>query len=851
MTKDPVQSLVDFAQDIKPYHTKIVEVLVDYIYSETMNVSVEDRADWLIDTEFDYHQAFCDNGFGVPEWGGPNIPVLDRTVDGQLLVDTNNDPTLSIMIVNITNTNVIHVVGKLPNDVVVEDLAYLFPAGTKFDVTSSFGNDGRWMSDGALYNSTTHTTQIIVSSIITDSLELPLFAAHAPFVCTDPDDCSTGAHRNLMYIGGRVIDFFAVGQSLTLHDTVHHHNGSWLINKIRTNGYFSEVTVQHLTDNDPSGELFINVTPDTQTDWPTGMYWYDTGDRVLKQWGGSWIIPTNVVYYTRFPPSVGVVGDLWFVENSASLYRNNGTAWVQLTTEQIVVGPTPDPIINQGDNYPNYVDTGPVIISPTPSFTITNVEVLHQSLIPNPEYVSHPDNSAVEISSSILNNQPAGIFHVSGIANVAPGVLVIIKGSRGNDGVWKVVSTTYNVASNTTLLTMTFDRLSTVDTDELGYLDDIILQWNQNNESALEEHCRYVFWDVEPFETVPFDFAVWTCGEQQEDPDGDNLNIPLTSGYVTVSTRSNFDTVLDCLKSSPTTAITKIKESHQIDVSIPLLSAPFDILDVSLGSAVCDITAWDVDPFDLPPWDKDVCEIPLGYFVVAGDQRRYFANRSQFVIDQSGSNDGLWTVDHSTYDPITNTTNVFVVELIPPVYYPLGNITEETAMFGDVIKAEILEGVNPPAWEYNYYSAPTSPILYTDTTTDEIAIKGDMRRFFTVGSKLTLDSGGAWNWTVLTIPTYNMISNTTTIRLLENITTNDNNYVSGQPTWFKGIGWGDGGWSTENDPWLTIVLHPIGGGDDWTVINNYDMFVTEQGAFDSHYSNLGGFDSILQQILPI
>ena len=63
MTKDPISGLVEFAQDVKPYHTKIIEILVDYIYGETMNVDVKDTHEIMACLQFD--TAIQDR---VPVW---------------------------------------------------------------------------------------------------------------------------------------------------------------------------------------------------------------------------------------------------------------------------------------------------------------------------------------------------------------------------------------------------------------------------------------------------------------------------------------------------------------------------------------------------------------------------------------------------------------------------------------------------------------------------------------------------------------------------------------------------------------------------------------------------------------
>ena len=47
-TLDPVQGLVDYVLEIKPYHTKIVEVLVEYIQVDPINVTMEEDLDMCI-----------------------------------------------------------------------------------------------------------------------------------------------------------------------------------------------------------------------------------------------------------------------------------------------------------------------------------------------------------------------------------------------------------------------------------------------------------------------------------------------------------------------------------------------------------------------------------------------------------------------------------------------------------------------------------------------------------------------------------------------------------------------------------------------------------------------------------
>lgn len=46
--KDPVQGLVDYVLEVKPYHTKILEVLVEYVHGDTMDVTMTDAMSMCI-----------------------------------------------------------------------------------------------------------------------------------------------------------------------------------------------------------------------------------------------------------------------------------------------------------------------------------------------------------------------------------------------------------------------------------------------------------------------------------------------------------------------------------------------------------------------------------------------------------------------------------------------------------------------------------------------------------------------------------------------------------------------------------------------------------------------------------
>jgi len=70
---DPVQGLIDYTNDVKPYHSKVIEALIEYVATDFIEVVVLDTL--AIDFELIYkfdENLFCGvGGFGTPSFGDP------------------------------------------------------------------------------------------------------------------------------------------------------------------------------------------------------------------------------------------------------------------------------------------------------------------------------------------------------------------------------------------------------------------------------------------------------------------------------------------------------------------------------------------------------------------------------------------------------------------------------------------------------------------------------------------------------------------------------------------------------------------------------------------------------------
>lgn len=76
---DPVQGLVDYVLDVKPYHTKIIEVLIEYVFNEPVNVTILDDWQWNIEIMFpreEFSFVNCE-GYSERPFGGTGLwPII-------------------------------------------------------------------------------------------------------------------------------------------------------------------------------------------------------------------------------------------------------------------------------------------------------------------------------------------------------------------------------------------------------------------------------------------------------------------------------------------------------------------------------------------------------------------------------------------------------------------------------------------------------------------------------------------------------------------------------------------------------------------------------------------------------
>lgn len=78
---DPIQGLVDYVHEIKPYHTKVFEVLFEYVYQDNVNTTVKDVLQWNIEENQIYVSSDTDPALAGPTfanqfWYQPSAKTL-------------------------------------------------------------------------------------------------------------------------------------------------------------------------------------------------------------------------------------------------------------------------------------------------------------------------------------------------------------------------------------------------------------------------------------------------------------------------------------------------------------------------------------------------------------------------------------------------------------------------------------------------------------------------------------------------------------------------------------------------------------------------------------------------------
>lgn len=159
--RDAVEGLIEYVEEIKPFHCKIAEVLVEYIYTDEISVTISDNMNSVLDIAVNGFTLGCSDAYdtGGYDFFAGNVPITD-----------------SIENINLTNNSIIF-------DNV--DLTSRYPSSKEVEILESTDNDGNYTVLSSAFNGTetevflspsltSGTLDGVITSYIDDTLNLPL-----------------------------------------------------------------------------------------------------------------------------------------------------------------------------------------------------------------------------------------------------------------------------------------------------------------------------------------------------------------------------------------------------------------------------------------------------------------------------------------------------------------------------------------------------------------------------------------------------------------------------------------------------------------------------------------------------
>jgi hypothetical protein len=150
---DLIDSLIGYVKDIKPYHTKIFGVDVEYVSKDDINVTVSENFLLEIESILDEDVTVSMTDIKTMEIGVEPNDVEDADTIVHRLWD---DPLTGIDTLEYT----------LNTMVISNDLTSIFNIITGFDIINSTFNDGSYTIVSSIYDSNTNKTTITVNETL-------------------------------------------------------------------------------------------------------------------------------------------------------------------------------------------------------------------------------------------------------------------------------------------------------------------------------------------------------------------------------------------------------------------------------------------------------------------------------------------------------------------------------------------------------------------------------------------------------------------------------------------------------------------------------------------------------------
>lgn len=401
---DPVQGLVDYVLDIKPYHTKVIEILVEYVQEELVDVTILEDTDWVIDVVRPADPTLttaCDDGYSELPYGGTGLwPILSPNQAGH-----NTTFPLGFNV----GLKAFTVPGDRSGD---------FIPGTQIEIVSFVEN----------YE---HIFDIV------DFVDVgsPITPYTKSFVILDPPG---GTSSPVGSPALRFEDFFSPGNTFETLSTAKDDNRTFTISAIITDGDGPNRTIvevnQAILSTAAGGRLGMVRTPGNNT--------------------GTFTIVSAVF-------SAGTI-DAWpgYPNTSPPSYLLGDEPHTVITVQENIATPQEafgSPVTSD-QTYVAFVRLKPITIEKVLSYSDFIPTISSSPL----DYENTPDEgisrrTIVGVTLSTGSPLSGGQFVVAGnweVSNLFPGDKVRILQSTGNNGLYTISSISYDTGLDQTTLTV-------------------------------------------------------------------------------------------------------------------------------------------------------------------------------------------------------------------------------------------------------------------------------------------------------------------------------------------------------------------------------------------------------------
>jgi len=711
---DPVQGLIDYTNDIKPYHTKVIEALIEYVGQDTLSVSVFEDFAFTIESlyEFDGNYICLIGGYGTPYFGDPenllvSSPDVSKTIleypaigPGFFIVLGDKtvlfDPTVNVSL-GITSSiedklvDVNASTGSPPTGgsfTVLGNKVADYYDGLGFNIVGSAFNDGAYnvasTTTVSIGSPAVTVTQINVNEVVdTNNVE--------GFVSV-PDTTNTGVFSVISseYTDNFKIPYttvFVTGVSLippTFTSTTHPNRR-----------FVSVVNSQPLVYNRILS--YSNALRLYETSSPPMPYYVADEGVVIAGIVNLSSSPSSFSVLGNFQSSNLFVGDEFVVEDSSG---NDGTYNITSLTYEFAGSPVndfgvttfgvtaiPDTNIdgNVKLNIPSNVfiiDSGDYTrffvqgsrVNTTSGSHIGRYTTLNSQFFNNKTHIRVRETLIDEGTGRLIIGTGANYIAVDGnvesIYGGSPAQLFNIVGSLRNDGSYTTASATYDMATKTT-------QISIVEPFDITDSSGEIHEFASGDITHLPEGFGAT---VDLCELVPQALSISSITEDFKVSMGHKFRIEATvSGSNEIHIQDDNGYVYNIFTAgSPPDTLVEIIDSGINNGQYTIIGvaggSPSTTTVLTVGGSLQDSGGTPIagsPPFESGFllyqnwWQYYVTNIPAGSpvseFVVSGDARGDIAGSPPSTI-QHVFTGNPYTVNSVIFDSITNTTSITVNE---------------------------------------------------------------------------------------------------------------------------------------------------------------------------------------------